>query len=154
MRIVHFVSDEKFIDAAITLADAVGKPCEFVALEPTTPLAQWVQVRQRDRIREVLDGTPEMSELLARRETLFVLHSGAKKTMRFCRHLKARRARGNAILWLPWGHDYAELIDHHTYGAKTARLLESIFLAVDLQLFGRPVSIRIKQAERLHTVIQ
>ena len=37
---------------------------------------------------------------------------------------------------------------------KTARLCESIFLAVDLQLFGRPISIRIKQAERLHTVIQ
>ncbi len=122
MVVVHFVTDEKFIDHAMRLADALGHESRFVALEPTESVRDWRLVRQKERVEEVRHGTPAYDALLAARDTLFVLHAHTAKTRRFCRRLRQRRKRGNAILWLPWGHDYAELIDARTFAPQTLAL--------------------------------
>ncbi len=122
MNVVHFVTDEKFIDDTIALADATSYCHEFYALEPVAPVAQWTYVQQKARIQELHRNSPEMEALLDRHETLFVLHSRDRKMERFCRNLAHRKACHNAILWCPWGHDYATLIDPNTIAPETQKL--------------------------------
>lgn len=121
MKVVHFVTDEKFIDSAIKLVDAVGGAHEFATLEPTPP-DKWKLVRQWKRVRQIRPNSPELEELLKREETLFVLHSRTKPMMDFCLRLKNRREHGNAILWFAWGFDYVYLIHSDFYGPKTLQL--------------------------------
>lgn len=121
MKVVHFVTDEKFIDSAIELVDAVGGEHEFATFELTPP-EKWKHVRQWQRVRQIRPGSPELEELLKREETLFVLHSRTDPMMNFCLRLKNRREHGNAILWLAWGFDYVYLIHSDFYGSKTLKL--------------------------------
>lgn len=122
MVLIHFVTDEKFIDNAIELSDALNYKSRFIALEPTESVRNWRLVRQKERVEEIHRGMSAYDALLAARDTLFVLHAHTAKTRRFCRQLRQRRKHGNAILWLPWGHDYAELIDAHTLAPQTIAL--------------------------------
>lgn len=125
MKVVHFVTDEKFIDSAIKLVDAVGGEHEFATFELTPP-EKWKHVRQWQRVRQIRPGSPELEELLKREETLFVLHSRTDPMMNFCLRLKNRREHGNAILWLAWGFDYVYLIHSDFYGSKTLALLKEV----------------------------
>lgn len=129
MKVVHFVTDEKFIDSAIELTDVLGGTHEFVTLE-CAPTQDWKQVRQWDRVHQVRPKTPEWEALLKREDTLFVLHSRTDQMMDFCLHLKNRHKHGNAILWITWGHDYHDLIHPRDYGPKTDALFHQYWQSI------------------------